>query len=133
MTTTTFGCPSVLNARIAELSPPKSIQQIASEAGFRNAATLAAVLAGEVALPIDRTFDLARAVRCSPAQLFKLAASDWKLHKSLLPMLDALEEFKVTEGELHLLSLVRKRLAGRDLIITSPIEEWVEAFPLEAS
>ncbi len=132
-TTPAFACAAYLSASIQRLQPPKSIEQIAHEAGFRRAVMLEAVLSGEVALPMDRTFHLAGVVRCDRAELFKLAMKDHRLDRTLLPMLEALDEFMVTEEELHLLGLVRKRLAGRDLFMTDAVEEWVETFPPEAT
>lgn len=126
---TSFACAAYLTARIAELTPPKAIEEISHAAGFTKPGTLQAVLAGEVALPLNRLFPLARAINCDRAQLFKLAVKDWRLGKTLLPMLEALEEFKVTEDELEVLVLLRQRLAGRELVVTDAVVDWVGTFP----
>lgn len=128
---TAFACAAYLTARIAEQAPPKTIAEISRAAGFTRPETLHAVLAGEVALPLNRLFSLARAVGCDRAELFKLATKDWRLERALLPMLEALEEFRVTEHELQLLAHVRKHLAGRDLVITDAVVCWVETYPAE--
>lgn len=127
----TFACAGHLTARIAELTPPKTIEEISSAAGFAKVGTLHAVLAGKVALPLERIFALARAIRCDRAELFKLAMKDWRLERTLLPMLEALEEFRVTEGELQVLALLRQQLAGRELVITDAVVGWVETYPAE--
>lgn len=130
-TPTSFACAGYLTAAIAGLTPPKTLEEISREAGFTKPDTLAAVLAGEVALPLERIFPLALAIRCDRGALFKLAIKDWRLERALLPMLEALEEFRVSESELQLLALLRQRLSGRELVITDVVVEWVETFPAE--
>lgn len=128
---TSFACAAYLTARIAELTPLKTMEEISRAAGFAKPGTLQAVLAGEVALPLDRVFPLARAINCDLAELFKLAGKDWRLERTLFPMLKALEEFKVTEGELQALGLLRQRLDGRELVVTDAVVAWVGTFPDE--
>ncbi|WP_102107397.1 transcriptional regulator [Oceaniglobus roseus] len=62
-----------LTHRIAELKPRKSQAEIAAEAGFNNANMMSMLKAGTSKLALDRVPDLARALDCDPARLFRLA------------------------------------------------------------
>ena len=130
-TSPVFTCAAYLNDKISQLRPSKSIEQIAREAGFKRSGTLEAVLAGQVALRPEFVFKLSRAIGCSAGELYQLVTRDWKLERSILPTLRALEGMDITESELQLLGLVRTRLAGRDLVITDEVVKWVETFPDE--
>ena len=59
--------------RIAELNGQKTQGEIAAEAGYVNANNLTMIKNGTSKLAIDRVPDLARALKCDPAFLLRLA------------------------------------------------------------
>ena len=130
--TTSYAVPDFLVARIAELTPPKSIEQIAREAGFSKSSMLELVLTGEIALPFDRTFSLARAVNARPADLFRLALRDWRLERLVAPIMDMVEATDFTDGELELIALLRQHRGSGELILDENVLEWIKSFPKAA-
>lgn len=62
-----------IRQRILALAPRKSQQDIAYQAGFRNANVLSMIKSGKTKVPLERVPALAKALEVDPADLFRLA------------------------------------------------------------
>ena len=131
--THTYLVPDYLAAKVKALNPPKSIIEIAAEAGFRRLATFQHVITGDIALPMDRVPKLAAAIGCPVDELTRLALKDWRLERLVQPVLDAYGQSDVTAAEYELLGLLRAHRGSQHLAVNDAVRAWVAAFPQAAS
>ena len=121
--------PDFIAAKIKALTPPKSLLQIATEAGFRRFETLEAILTGDIALPMNHVRQLAGVINCSVAELTRLALKDWGLERVIGSIIEDTQAHNPTIAELDLLSRLRLQRGGRDLVIDDEVLAWIAAFP----
>ncbi len=124
--------PALLVAKIEAMSPPKPLEQIARESGFRNVETLEHVINGDVALSPKHTFMLARSIGFPPAELLRLVIKDWRLESLVDPILHAFSQTEVTSSELELIALLREHRGSHELVVDDAVRDWVTTFPAAA-
>lgn len=129
----TFLVPDFIATKIKALNPPKSLMEIAVEAGFSRLETFEYVLTGDITLPMDRVRQLAAVIDCPVDELTRLAIKDWRLERFVGPVLDAYGQDDVTAAEHELIRLLRAHRGSQDLVLDDAVRVWITDFPRAAS
>lgn len=104
--------------RVAELRPRKTQSEIASEAGFINPNVLSMIKSGATKLPLDRVVDLARALECDPARLFRLALLQ-SGHETTRAVVEQVFGTPVSRNEIGWLMAIREAASETDPALTT--------------
>lgn len=104
--------------RIVELRPRKTQSEIASEAGFINPNVLSMIKSGATKLPLDRVVDLARALECDPARLFRLALLQ-SGHETTRAVVEQVFGTPVSRNEVSWLMAIREAASETDPALTT--------------